>query len=167
METPFKPRGSESQSRLPADAEPTLPSLRQRTRRFFEQEGRRPRALVGALQRSEGAYPAERLGALLAEAGFDVDLPPMPMPPDHLAAMALDNDVHAVVLLTVRSADEARLRELIRALSSGGAEDIVLAVDHPAVCERLSRNGSHPLVCLPESGMRSAARLLDALESHR
>jgi methylmalonyl-CoA mutase cobalamin-binding domain/chain len=167
METPLKPQGSEPRSRLPADAELALPSLRQRTRRFFEQEGRRPRALVGALQRPEGAYPAEQLGALLAEAGFDVDLPPMPMPPDHLAAMALDNDVHAVVILTVRSADESLLRELIRALSSGGAEDIVLAIDHPAVCDRLRRHGSHPLVCLPDGGMLSVARLLDALERQR
>jgi methylmalonyl-CoA mutase cobalamin-binding domain/chain len=167
METPLKPEGSEPPNRLPADAEPALPSLRLRTRRFFEQEGRRPRALVGALQRPEGAYPAEQLGALLAEAGFDVDLPPMPMPPDHLAAMALDNDVHAVVILTVRSADEPLLRELIQALSSGGAEDIVLALDHPAVCERLRRNGSHPLVCLPDGGLLSVARLLNALERNR
>jgi methylmalonyl-CoA mutase cobalamin-binding domain/chain len=167
METPLKPDSPVSPNRLPETTAPTLPSLRLRTRRFFEQEGRRPRALVGALQRPEGAYPAEQLGALLAEAGFDVDLPPMPMPPDHLAAMALDNDVHAVVLLTVRSADEPLLRELIQALSSGGAEDIVLALDHPVVCERLRRNGSHPLVCLPDGGLLSVARLLDALERNR
>lgn len=167
METPLKPEGTELPHRLPEDLEPALPSLRLRTRRFFEREGRRPRALVGALQRPEGAYPAEQMGALLAEAGFDVDLPPMPMPPDHLAAMAQDNDVHAVVILTVRSADEPLLRELIRALSSGGAEDIVLAIDHPVVCESLRRDGSHPLVCLPDGGMLSVARLLDALERNR
>jgi methylmalonyl-CoA mutase cobalamin-binding domain/chain len=167
MQTPLKPEGPEPSSRRPADSEPALPSLRLRTRRFFEREGRRPRALVGALQRPEGTYPAERLGALLAEAGFDVDLPPMPMPADHLAAMALDNDVHAVVIIGVRGADEPLMHDLVRVLASGGGADVVVALDHPAVCERLGQDGSHPLECLPDGGLLSAAHLLDALERSR
>ena len=99
MEKSFKPKISESKDRLSENTEPTLQLLRLRTQRFFEQEGRRPRALVGALQRQEGTYPAEQLGSLLAEMGFDVDLQPLLKPADHLAAMALDNDVHAIVIL--------------------------------------------------------------------
>jgi len=135
-----------------------------RTQRFFAQQGRRPRALVGALQRQEGTYPAEQLGALLAEVGFDVDLQPVLMPADHLAAMALDNDVHAVVILGVHSAAEPLLGDLVRALASGGGEDIVLALDHADVYDRLRQGGPLPLVWLSDAGVVSAARLLGAIE---
>ena len=167
MEKSFKPKISESKDRLSENTEPTLQLLRLRTQRFFEQEGRRPRALVGALQRQEGTYPAEQLGSLLAEMGFDVDLQPLLKPADHLAAMALDNDVHAVVILGVRSAAEPLLRDLMQALASGGGEDILLALDHLGVYDRLRQGGSHPVAWLPGAGVVSAARLLDALERIR
>ena len=167
MEKSFKPKISESKDGLPETTEPTLQSLRLRTQRFFDQEGRRPRALVGALQRQEGTYPAEQLGSLLAEMGFDVDLQPLLKPADHLAAMALDNDVHAVVILGVGSVAEPLLRDLMQALASGGGEDILLALDHLGVYDRLRQDGSHPMAWLPGTGVVSAARLLDALEQIR
>jgi methylmalonyl-CoA mutase len=167
MEKLLKPEISELKDELPENTGATFQSLRLRTLRFFEQQGRRPRALVGALQRQEGTYPSEQLGALLAELGFDVDLQPLLKPADHLAAMALDNDVHAVVILGVHSAAEPLLRDLMQALASGGGEDILLALDHLGVYDRLRQGGSHPIAWLPGAGVVSAARLLDALERKR
>jgi methylmalonyl-CoA mutase len=166
MEKSLQSESSDPKSGLPENPEPTLHSLRLRTQRFFELEGRRPRALVGALQRQEGTYPAEQLGALLAEMGFDVDLQPVLMPADHLAAMAIDNDVHAVVVLGVCSAAEPQLRDLIRVLASGGG-DILLAIDHADVYDRLRQEGRQPLVWLSDAGVASAARLLGAIERMR
>lgn len=155
---------SESKEQPTENTELTLQSLRLRTQRFFEQEGRRPRVLVGAMQRQEGRYPAEQLGALLAEVGFDVDLPPVLKPSDNLASMAMDNDVHAVAVLGVHSTSEPLLRVLIQDLTSGGGEDILLALDHSGVYNQLSQGGLHPLAYLPDLGLASAAHLLDALE---
>jgi len=137
----LNPRSQILKDGLPETTEPTLQSLRLRTQRFFDQEGRRPRALVGALQRQEGTYPSEQLGSLLAEMGFDVDLQPLLKPADHLAAMALDNDVHAVVILGVGSVAEPLLRDLMQALASGGGEDILLALDHLAFTIASGRTG--------------------------
>jgi methylmalonyl-CoA mutase cobalamin-binding domain/chain len=167
MEKPLKPEISELTDESSQNPEPTLQSLRLRTQRFFELQGRRPRVLVGALQRQESTYPAERLGSLLAGLGFDVDLQPVLKNTDHLAAMALDNDVHAVMILGVCSVDEPRLRELIQILAEGGGQDILLALDHPGVCDALRRDGRHPLACLPDSSAASAVRLLDALDRIR
>jgi len=72
--------------------------------------------------------------------------------------------VHAVVILGVGSVAEPLLRDLMQALASGGGEDILLALDHLGVYDRLRQGGSHPLAWLPGAGVVSAARLLDALE---
>jgi methylmalonyl-CoA mutase cobalamin-binding domain/chain len=164
MENSFQSESSDPKGGLPENPEPSLHALRLRTQRFFELEGRRPRVLVGALQRQEGTYSAERLGALMAEMGFDVDLQPVLMPADHLAAIALDNDVHAVVVLGVSSAAEPQLRDLIRALASGGGGNIILALDHMDVCDSLRQGGDRPLVWLSDAGVASASRLLGTIE---
>jgi methylmalonyl-CoA mutase cobalamin-binding domain/chain len=167
MEKWLNPESLEFKEKLPENSGADLQSLRLRTLRFFEQHGRRPRILVGALQRQESTYPAEQLGALLAELGFDVDLQPVLKHLDYLAAMALDNDVHAVVILGVRRAAEPMLRELIQALVAGGGEDILLALDHPGVCDHLRQDESHPVAWLPDGSWVSAARLLDAIDRLR
>lgn len=164
MEKRVNPESSEFKEDLPDNAGAALQTLRLRTQRFLEQHGRRPRILVGALQRQESTYLAEQLGALLADLGFDVDLQPVLKHLNYLAAMALDNDVHAVVILGVHSAAEPLLRELIQALAAGGGEDILLALDHLGVYDRLRQGMSHPMAWLPGVDLVSAARFLDALE---
>jgi len=77
MEKLLKPEISELKDELPENTGATFQSLRLRTLRFFEQQGRRPRALVGRTAATGGTYPSEQLGALLAELGFDVDLQPL------------------------------------------------------------------------------------------
>jgi methylmalonyl-CoA mutase cobalamin-binding domain/chain len=167
MEKRLKPETSELNEERPENTGAALQSLRLRTLQFFERHGRRPRILVGALQRQESTYPAEQLGSLLAELGFDVDLQPVLKHLDQLAAMALDNDVHAVVILGVRRESESMLRGLIQAVAAGGGEDILLALDHPGVCDRLRQDVSHPLAWLPDGSWVSAARLLDAIDRIR
>ena len=167
MEKSFKPEISEFKDERPENIGATLQSLRLRTLRFFEQEGRRPRALVGALQRQESTYPAEQLGALLAELGFDVDLQPVLKHLDHLAAMALDNDVHAVVILGVRGAAEPMLRDLAHSLDASGSEDVFLALDDSGIADSLRQNTSHPMVWFKNPGLEAVACLLDALERLR
>jgi hypothetical protein len=99
--------------------------------------------------------------------GFDVDLQPVPQPADYLAALALDNDVHAVALLGVGIAAEPILRNLMQTLDSIGGGDILLALDHSGLYDRLSQGESYPLVHLADVGLASAAHLLDALEHKR
>jgi methylmalonyl-CoA mutase cobalamin-binding subunit len=144
-----------------------LDALKLRTRRFFEQEGRRPRVLVGVLNQSSATHPVERIGALLADIGFDVDLHPVSTPARPLAAMALDNDVHALVVLGVPSAAEPLVRDLLQTLASGGGRGIVLALDHREICDRLRNSLSQPLLWLSDSGPVSVARLLAAIEGIR
>jgi len=54
--------------------------------------------------------------------------------------MALDNDVHAVVILG-STAQRTHPADLMQALASSGGEDILLALDHLGVYDR-SADGS-------------------------
>jgi methylmalonyl-CoA mutase len=145
----------------------SVQQLRDRAQRFLERAGRRPRVLVGALQPAKGQYPAQQLGSLLADIGFDVDLQPVLKGSNHVAVMAMDNDVHAVAILGADRATEAMLLDLMHALNSAGCADVILAIDHLRVCDSLRQSGSHPVVWLPDTGISSAACLLAALERIR
>lgn len=156
-------------SSIPADGptentEATLQALRLRTWRFLEREGRRPRVLVATLQREAGTHPAERLGSLLAGIGFDVDLQPVLKPLDDLARLAVDNDVHALLVLGVGCAKQQMLQDLTRSLEASGSANVVLALDDAASCDLLRQCTQHPVICFQNAGTGSVARLLDALE---
>jgi methylmalonyl-CoA mutase cobalamin-binding domain/chain len=162
-------KSSNHTSSIPADgltenAEATLQSLRLRTWRFLEREGRRPRVLVATLQRQDGTHPAEQLGSLLAGIGFDVDLQPVLKPSDDLGRMAVENDVHALLVLGVDRSKQQILQDLARSLEASRSEDILLELDDAGSCDFLMQCTHHPVICFQDAGMDSVARLLDALE---
>jgi methylmalonyl-CoA mutase cobalamin-binding domain/chain len=150
--------------RLPQDRAAAIQSLRLRTRKFAEREGRRPRLLIAAVQREAGTYPAEQMASLLAEIGFDVDLQPVLRPLDDLARMAVDNDVHALLIIGAGRAKRQILQDLVRTLENTGGRDVLLALDDAAVCDILMQSTPCPVVWFQNAGPDSAARLLDSLE---
>ena len=163
MEKPSNSQTSELPGRLTENTEASMQSLRLRTRRFFKREGRRPRVLVSGVQRQNGTYPAEQLVALLAEIGCAAVLHPVLKCSDNLARIAVDSDVHALVILGVDNAKQMILQDVTRTLEAYGGEDILLALDDSGICDIL-RQSSHPVVWFQNASMDSVARLLDALE---
>ena len=109
-------------------------------------------------------HPAEQLASLLADSGFDVDLQPVLKPSDDLARMAVDNDVHALLILGVDSAKQQALQDLTRALEASGREDVLLALDDRGICDSLMQGTHHPVVWFQKASLDSVARMLDALE---
>ncbi len=92
---------------------------------FAEEEGRRPRILVAALDQGDDSG-AHGLATAFADIGFDVDVGPSSQTPEEAARQAIENDVHAIGV-SAQPAEYAKLGPaLIRALQDQGASDILV-----------------------------------------
>lgn len=119
-----------------------LERIRRRVEQFVLQFGRRPRVIVSHTE--PGARKKQslnRMGTILAQWGFDVDIGPMDKTPGQIALMAMENDVHMVVLLYSKNLCQKTITELRDALNGLAAEDILVAVFGP-VPAYANSNGS-------------------------
>ena len=116
---------------------PSLADLQNRSEKFLESSGRRPRILLSRLDRDTSATQLKALAVVFADAGFDVDIGPGFSTHDAIAKMACENDVH-VVGISGRPADhEALERDLTGALANLGEEEIKIHVAIDAIGHRL------------------------------
>lgn len=98
----------------------------ERTDKFAETRGRRPRALVTALGRNGKDPEAMAMVTRLAEKGFDVDLCPKLRRPLFMARMAVENDVHVICLANLEYGRDM-LSRLTDALQTENGRHILVA----------------------------------------
>ena len=93
---------------------------------FVERHGRRPRMLVCKMGQDGHDRGAKVVATAFADVGFDIDLSPMFSTPDEVARQAIENDVHVVGASSLAAGHKTLVPELIEALRSQGAGDIVV-----------------------------------------
>jgi len=142
-------------------------AMRRRTKAFSETRGRRPRVLVSRFQAVASSHEVERIASLLADLGFDVDINPSVQQADQVARMAMENDVHVVVVPGTTSCENGLyLKELANLLESPDHNRILLAV-----CNRgsdpqdfLDKEDVNRVLNLKAFNENAARRLLDEIE---
>jgi methylmalonyl-CoA mutase cobalamin-binding domain/chain len=137
--------------------------MRQRTKAFSAKQGRRPRVLVTQFQTPVCGHEVEQVAALLADLGFDVDINPSMQQVDQVARMAMENDVHAIVVASAMSCENGLyLRRLADLLESADHDSILLAVcNRQGFSQKADVDGVLHLNALDEEG---AQRLLEEIE---
>ncbi|MEM1362865.1 MAG: methylmalonyl-CoA mutase [Pseudomonadota bacterium] len=93
---------------------------------FAESEGRRPRMLVVKMGQDGHDRGAKVIATAFADIGFDVDVGPLFQTPMEAAQDAIDNDVHVVGISSQAAGHKTLAPQLIDALRSQGAEDIIV-----------------------------------------
>ena len=101
-------------------------ALRANIEDFVERHGRRPRMLVCKMGQDGHDRGAKVVATAFADVGFDIDLSPMFSTPDEVARQAIENDVHVVGASSLAAGHKTLVPELIEALRSQGAGDIVV-----------------------------------------
>lgn len=105
-----------------------ISALRKRTDNFLEKEGRRPRILVSKMGQDGHDRGMKVVATAYADLGFDVDISPMFQTPEEAAQMAMENDVHVVGVSSLAAGHKILVPQLIDALRSKGAKDILVVV---------------------------------------
>ena len=101
-------------------------ALRTDIEAFVERHGRRPRMLVCKMGQDGHDRGAKVVATAFADVGFDIDLSPMFSTPAEVARQAIENDVHVVGASSLAAGHKTLVPELIEALRSQGAGDIVV-----------------------------------------
>jgi methylmalonyl-CoA mutase cobalamin-binding domain/chain len=138
-------------------------AMRQRTKAFSTKQGRRPRVLVTQMQAPVRSHVVEQVAALLADLGFDVDINPSMQQVEQVARMAMENDVHAIVVLSAMSREKGPyLKRLTDLLESAHYDSILLAVcNRQGLLQRADMDG---VVNLNSLDAEAAQRLLEEIE---
>jgi methylmalonyl-CoA mutase len=95
---------------------------------FASSVGRRPRLLMAKLGQDGHDRGVKVVATAFADAGFDVDIGPLFQTPQECARQAIENDVHAIGVSTLAAGHNTLVPEIIAALRSQGAADIVVFV---------------------------------------
>jgi methylmalonyl-CoA mutase len=95
---------------------------------FAANAGRRPRLLMAKLGQDGHDRGVKVVATAFADAGFDVDIGPLFQTPQECARQAIENDVHAIGISTLAAGHNTLVPEILAALRSQGAPDIVVFV---------------------------------------
>ena len=109
-----------------------LDLIQRRVQQFVLSFGRRPRILVCPTDPEARKQMINHIGSILAQWGFDVDIGPIEKSPEQIARMALENDVHSVVIFCSKNLVHQETTALLNALKNLDASDILVAVFGPA-----------------------------------
>lgn len=104
------------------------PDILERTRRFADARGRRPRIYFTYLDAVGTGRQIRSLASDFADGGFNVDLNTRSQAPENVARTAVENDVHCIGLTGVSGRHRPLLRRLAAALTAEGGDGITLAV---------------------------------------
>jgi methylmalonyl-CoA mutase len=146
----------------------SIETVRARTRRFLEQEGRRPRILVAKMGQDGHDRGQKVIATAFADLGFDVDIGPLFQTPEETAQAAVENDVHVVGASSLAAGHLTLVPELRAALAKRGRSDILVVVggvippdDYPALRAAGAAEIFGPGTVIAEA----AIALLDRLEA--
>ena len=103
-----------------------IESLRKRSERFLEHEGRRPRILLTKMGQDGHDRGVKVVATAFADMGFDVDISPMFQTPGEAAKMAVENDVYLVGVSSLAAGHKTLVPELLKELRNIGGEDIMV-----------------------------------------
>lgn len=95
---------------------------------FAQTFGRRPRLLVCKMGQDGHDRGARIIASAFADLGFDVDVGPLFQTPQEAARQAVENDVHVVGVSSLAAGHKTLVPQLIEALHSEGADDILVVV---------------------------------------
>jgi methylmalonyl-CoA mutase len=109
-----------------AEEESRIESIRGKVNQFAARNGRRPRVLVSQVGTSGQRRALNRVAAIFARSGFDVDIGPICQSPQQAALMAIENDVHMVCLLGDTDQSAQMGNELMDALKAHDSDDILV-----------------------------------------
>ncbi len=101
-------------------------AIKDRTTKFLETHGRRPRLLVTKMGQDGHDRGFKVVASAYADLGFDVDISPMFQTPAEAAKMAVENDVHVVGASSLAAGHKSLIPSLIEELKKLGGEDIVV-----------------------------------------
>jgi methylmalonyl-CoA mutase cobalamin-binding domain/chain len=147
-----------------------IDAARDRTSRFYETFGRRPRILITRLHSKSSDREIKTIATAFADMGFDVDINTSVQSPNRIARLAAENDVHIVAIPGISAANRKFISELIAAFKAAGNENTVLAL-------WAAHHSSKTAIRVPEAkytkieifgsdteATQGANRILDALE---
>ncbi len=101
---------------------------RERSDRFLEAHGRRPRMLVAKMGQDGHDRGQKVIATAFADLGFDVDIGPLFQTPEESAKQAIENDVHIVGASSLAAGHLTLVPQLKQALRDHGREDILVVV---------------------------------------
>ncbi len=104
----------------------TILAIKDRTNKFLEKQGRRPRLLVTKMGQDGHDRGFKVIASAYADLGFDVDISPMFQTPEEAAKMAIENDVHVVGASSLAAGHKSLIPALIEELKKLGSEDILV-----------------------------------------
>jgi methylmalonyl-CoA mutase len=146
----------------------TVATVRERTKRFLESEGRRPRILVAKMGQDGHDRGQKVIATAFADLGFDVDIGPLFQTPEETAQAAVENDVHVVGASSLAAGHLTLIPALRDALAARGRSDILIVAggvippdDYPALREAGAAEIFGPGTVIAEA----ATALLDRLEA--
>jgi methylmalonyl-CoA mutase len=102
--------------------------MRKRTAEFKKRAGRRPRILIADFSTSGKNRNIKILASALADMGFDVDISPSFQPPEKVAKMAVENDVHIIGLSGAEDGYDTLVASLIGTLDKEGCPDVQIVI---------------------------------------
>ncbi|MFO7566393.1 MAG: methylmalonyl-CoA mutase [Enhygromyxa sp.] len=100
----------------------------ERTAKFEQLEGRRPRLLVAKMGQDGHDRGAKVIATGFADMGFDVDVGPLFQTPEETARQAAENDVHVIGVSSLAAGHLTLVPALQAALRELGREDIMVVV---------------------------------------
>jgi len=98
----------------------------ERSDRFADLEGRRPRILVAKLGQDGHDRGAKVIATSFADLGFDVDIGPLFQTPAEVARQAMENDVHIVGVSSLAGGHKTLVPQVIAELAALGRDDIMV-----------------------------------------
>jgi methylmalonyl-CoA mutase len=143
--------------------------IRERTSRFCDIHGRRPRILVTRIHSKSTDRDVKTIATAFADMGFDVDINTIAQSPADILRLALDNDVHTVGIPGISDDDRTQIAELSTIFNTKYSGSMLLAFwthHQPYVIEGLSKaeNVKIEIFDFDTDTTDCANRILDVLE---
>ncbi|AKU96647.1 Methylmalonyl-CoA mutase [Labilithrix luteola] len=146
----------------------TVSGVRERTKTFLANEGRRPRILVAKMGQDGHDRGQKVIATAFADLGFDVDIGPLFQTPEETARAAVENDVHIIGASSLAAGHLTLVPALRKALADLGRPDILVVVGGviPPDDYQALRDAGAAEIFGPGTVIAEAANaLLDRLES--
>lgn len=102
--------------------------VREKTDKFEQQQGRRPRILVAKLGQDGHDRGAKVIATSFADLGFDVDIGPLFQTPEEAAKQAMENDVHILGISSLAAGHKTLVPEVVKALKALDCQHILVVV---------------------------------------
>ncbi len=138
------------------------------TKRFEEEEGRRPRIMIAKMGQDGHDRGAKVVATGYADIGFDVDIGPLFQTPAESAKQAVENDVHVLGVSSLAAGHKTLVPQVIDELKKLGREDIMVIVggvipsqDYQALFDAGAVAVFGPGTKIPDAGIKILEILLD------